>query len=197
MHEELPSDPDNTPPRSRLFMVVPKSAEGSIIEVRGAGGAEWQRRHRGACITSRRMHAVVNTSLPHHVSAIRMCGWHASNLLCANLLPIRGCMLPMGLLLLLPAPTPAAMRCCPGALQAEMARFSGMQYCKTDLIATKGIVFVKYARSSSACLAMETIQETGMVRRGCCCLLRLWVVGGAAGTEVQVGAGTRATPLLP
>jgi RNA recognition motif-containing protein len=78
MHEELPSDPDNTPPRSRLFMVVPKSAEGSIIE-------------------------------------------------------------------------------------AEMARFSGMQYCKTDLIATKGIVFVKYARSSSACLAMETIQETGMV----------------------------------
>ena len=45
-----------------------------------------------------------------------------------------------------------------------MARFSGMQYCKTDLIATKGIVFVKYAKSSSACLAMETIQETGMVR---------------------------------
>ncbi|PSC73543.1 RNA-binding 45 isoform B [Micractinium conductrix] len=78
MHDELPSDPDNTPPRSRLFMVVPKSAEGSIIE-------------------------------------------------------------------------------------AEMARFSGMQYCKTDLIATKGIVFVKYAKSSSACLAMETIQDTGAV----------------------------------
>lgn len=47
-----------------------------------------------------------------------------------------------------------------------MARFAGLQYCKTDLIATKGIVFVKYARSSSACLAMETIQDTGMVRRG-------------------------------
>ncbi len=56
-----------------------------------------------------------------------------------------------------------------------MARFSGMQYCKTDLIATKGIVFVKYARSSSACLAMETIQETGMVRRRC---LLLGAVGG-------------------
>lgn len=59
------------------------------------------------------------------------------------------------------AAEPAACLAC---LQAEMARFSGMQYCKTDLIATKGIVFVKYAKSSSACLAMETIQETGMVR---------------------------------
>lgn len=47
-----------------------------------------------------------------------------------------------------------------------MARFSGMQYCKTDLIATKGIVFVKYTKSSSACLAMETIQETGSVSGG-------------------------------
>lgn len=126
------------------------------------------------------MHAVVDSSsLPHHVSAIHMCGWHASDLLCTNLLPICGCMLQMGLLLLLPAPTAAVTRRCPGALQAEMARFSGMQYCKTDLIATKGIVFVKYARSSSACLAMETIQETGMVRRGCCCLLWLgcgWLV---------------------
>jgi hypothetical protein len=78
MHEELPSDPDNTPPRSRLFMVVPKSSDGAAIEV-------------------------------------------------------------------------------------EMSRFPGMQYCKTDLIATKGIVFVKYAKSSSACLAMETVAETGLV----------------------------------
>lgn len=44
-----------------------------------------------------------------------------------------------------------------------MSRFPGMQYCKTDLIATKGIVFVKYAKSSSACLAMETVAETGLV----------------------------------
>eukprot|EP00887_Chlorella_sp_A99_P005987 scaffold27.g5987.t1 len=77
LDDETPGDPDNTPARSRLFMVVPKSADGSLIE-------------------------------------------------------------------------------------AEMARFSGMQYCKTDLIATKGIVFVKYGKSSAACLAMETIQETGM-----------------------------------
>lgn len=32
--EDNPSDPDNTPPRSRLFMVVPKSADGPVIEVR-------------------------------------------------------------------------------------------------------------------------------------------------------------------
>lgn len=44
-----------------------------------------------------------------------------------------------------------------------MSRFPCMQYCKTDLIATKGIVFVKYAKSSSACLAMETVSETGLV----------------------------------
>jgi RNA recognition motif-containing protein len=76
--EEPPLDPDNTPPRSRLFMVVPKSADGSIIE-------------------------------------------------------------------------------------AEMARFNGMQYCKTDLIASKGIVFVKYTTSSAACMAMESVQLSGMV----------------------------------
>lgn len=42
-----------------------------------------------------------------------------------------------------------------------MARYSGMQYCKTDLVASKGIVFVKYSTSSSAMLAMETVQSTG------------------------------------
>lgn len=78
VEDEASMDPDNTPPRSRLFMVVPKNADGSIIE-------------------------------------------------------------------------------------AEMSRFSSMQYCKTDLIASKGIVFVKYATSSSACVAMETIQSTGAV----------------------------------
>lgn len=55
MHEELPSDPDNTPPRSRLFMVVPKSAEGSIIEVCAAGAgmvaAAMQERHSSRACT--------------------------------------------------------------------------------------------------------------------------------------------------
>ncbi|KDD75536.1 hypothetical protein H632_c632p0, partial [Helicosporidium sp. ATCC 50920] len=72
------TDPDNIPPRSRLFMVVPKSADGALIE-------------------------------------------------------------------------------------AEMEAFGGMQYCKTDLIESKGIVFVKYARSSTAFLVIERVSERGMV----------------------------------
>jgi RNA recognition motif-containing protein len=71
-------DPDNTPQRSRLFMVVPKNANGSEIESR-------------------------------------------------------------------------------------MSEFPGMQYCKTDLIASKGIVFVKYNSSSSAYAAMEAVQASGSI----------------------------------
>lgn len=74
----IPADPDNLPPRSRLFMVVPKNADGSLIE-------------------------------------------------------------------------------------AEMASYPGMQYCKIDLIGTKGIVFVKYETSSAAYAAMEAIQSSGVV----------------------------------
>ncbi len=33
---DIATDPDNIPPRSRLFMVVPKTADGSIIEVSNA-----------------------------------------------------------------------------------------------------------------------------------------------------------------
>lgn len=44
-----------------------------------------------------------------------------------------------------------------------MSRFAGMQYCKTDLVASKGIAFVKYATSSAACMAMETVQMAGIV----------------------------------
>eukprot|EP00882_Tetradesmus_deserticola_P025144 GHRQ01027603.1.p2 GENE.GHRQ01027603.1~~GHRQ01027603.1.p2 ORF type:complete len:206 (+),score=63.03 GHRQ01027603.1:79-696(+) len=32
--QEVPSDPDNVPPRSRLFLVVPKTADGQLIHVR-------------------------------------------------------------------------------------------------------------------------------------------------------------------
>lgn len=38
-----------------------------------------------------------------------------------------------------------------------MAKFRDLEYCKIDLIAAKGIVFVKYAKSSSALLALESI----------------------------------------
>lgn len=33
LEEESPADPDNVPARSRLFLVVPKTAEGAAIEV--------------------------------------------------------------------------------------------------------------------------------------------------------------------
>lgn len=69
-------DPDNIPPKSRLFMVVPKHASGRDIEDR-------------------------------------------------------------------------------------MREFPGMEYCKTDLIASKGIVFVKYSSSSAAHTAMEAVQAAG------------------------------------
>ncbi len=38
-----------------------------------------------------------------------------------------------------------------------MSKFRDLEYCKIDLIAAKGIVFVKYAKSSSALLALESI----------------------------------------
>ena len=41
--------------------------------------------------------------------------------------------------------------------QEEMSKFRDLEYCKIDLIAAKGIVFVKYAKSSSALLALESI----------------------------------------
>ena len=44
-----------------------------------------------------------------------------------------------------------------------MASFDDLEYCKTDLIAAKGIVFCKYSRTSSALKALESVQETGMV----------------------------------
>ncbi|KAL3140232.1 RNA-binding protein 45 [Trebouxia sp. C0009 RCD-2024] len=47
------------------------------------------------------------------------------------------------------------------AIEAHLASFRDLQYCKTDLIATKGVVFCKYAKSSSALAALEAITETG------------------------------------
>ena len=44
-----------------------------------------------------------------------------------------------------------------------MSQEADLQYCKTDLIGAKGIVFCKYARASSALHVMETISEAGTV----------------------------------
>ncbi|GFH11862.1 predicted protein, partial [Haematococcus lacustris] len=74
---ELSSDPDNVPPRSRLFLVVPKSAD-------------------------------------------------------------------------------------PQLLQDHVCGFPDLEYCKTDLVATKGVAFCKFSKSSSALKALEAIAEDGM-----------------------------------
>ncbi len=44
-----------------------------------------------------------------------------------------------------------------------MAAFQDLQYCKTDLIAAKGIVFCKYAKASAALRALEAVNATGQV----------------------------------
>eukprot|EP00210_Caulerpa_lentillifera_P008383 g7995.t1 len=75
---ELACDPDNVPPRSRLFIVVPKTSDGQ-------------------------------------------------------------------------------------AIKEEMNKYPDMEYCKTDLIQTKGVVFCKYSKASSALKAMESVNETNIL----------------------------------
>jgi len=72
---ELACDPDNIPPRSRLFLVVPKTAD-------------------------------------------------------------------------------------PQMIKDEMSKFPDMEYCKTDLIQSKGVVFCKYSKASAALKAMEYINDS-------------------------------------
>lgn len=78
LEPELSSDPDNTPPRSRLFLVCPKAASAA-------------------------------------------------------------------------------------AIQEALAAYADIEYIKTDLIAAKGVVFVKFSRSSAALAAMEGINASGVV----------------------------------
>ncbi|KAG1678862.1 hypothetical protein FOA52_003530 [Chlamydomonas sp. UWO 241] len=73
---EISSDPDNMPPRSRLFIVVPKQADSMQI-------------------------------------------------------------------------------------QENMSMYGDLDYCKTDLIANKGVVFCKFNKASSALVAMENINRSG------------------------------------
>jgi hypothetical protein len=47
-----------------------------------------------------------------------------------------------------------------------MAHWPELQYCKTDLIASKGVVFCKFSQSSSALRALESIADNGMVCSG-------------------------------
>lgn len=41
--------------------------------------------------------------------------------------------------------------------------YSELDYCKTDLISTKGVVFCKFFKASSALAALEDITDSGMV----------------------------------
>jgi hypothetical protein len=44
-----------------------------------------------------------------------------------------------------------------------MSAFEDLEYCKTDLAASRGVVFCKFAKSSSALKALEAIGERGNV----------------------------------
>jgi hypothetical protein len=59
-----------------------------------------------------------------------------------------------------------------------------MEYCKTDLISSKGCVFVKYTKASSALRVLEEIAGKGMVSRDA----RVWVCGGGRGAGKQRGS---------
>lgn len=60
-----------------------------------------------------------------------------------------------------------------GCAQDAMGEFPGLQYCKTDLMLDKGVVFCKYGRSSQALAAMEAINTLGMVGARSQCAIKL------------------------
>lgn len=47
--------------------------------------------------------------------------------------------------------------------QDDVATFEDLEYCKTDLIASKGVVFCKFSKASSALKALEDISSRGTV----------------------------------
>ena len=49
------------------------------------------------------------------------------------------------------------------ALQEDISKFKDLEYCKTDLVATKGVVFCKFFKSSSALLALEDVSSRGIL----------------------------------
>lgn len=106
--QELSNDPDNVPPRSRLFIVVPKQADSQSIQVR----IPICHFFTGFCVRSGQ-----GPERPRHFFGRSWC------------------------------------------LQDDLGAFPDLEYCKTDLIANKGVVFCKFTRSSSALRALEEITE--------------------------------------
>lgn len=117
------ADPDNVPPQSRLFIVVPKTSDGTLIEVTFDAEAE-----KPSLFHSQEHSLWATLQKSEFVDAYET---PFSN---ASLIP-----------------------------QAEMASFDDLEYCKTDLIAAKGIVFCKYSKTSSALKALESVQQSGLV----------------------------------
>lgn len=68
----------------------------------------------------------------------------------------------------------------PPPFQEEASRYPDLEYCKADLIASKGVVFFKYAKASSALRALEDIAAKGLVGGG---------LGGPAWGEEGGGEG--------
>lgn len=138
--EQLSSDPDNIPPRSRLFIVVPKTAEVRLIQV---------------CDSSCGLQAKIVSSSPG------MMQLHARCLQCSKQRHVGAECLAWG-----------GISCtCMSrlsepffpALQEEVSRFPDLEYCKTDLISAKGVVFCKFSKASSALRSMEDVCNKGMV----------------------------------
>jgi hypothetical protein len=109
---ELSSDPDNIPPRSRLFLVVPKQADPHQLNVRGDASV-----------------VVIARGV---VSGLPLGGLRGLNL--TRLAP-----------------------------QDAMAAYDGLEYCKTDLVAAKGVVFCKFTKASAALQALEDVTLRGTV----------------------------------
>jgi hypothetical protein len=49
-------------------------------------------------------------------------------------------------------------------LQLEASAYPDLEYCKTDLIPSKGVLFLKFSKASSALFCLEVINERSTVR---------------------------------
>ncbi len=140
---ELSSDPDNVPPRSRLFIVVPKLCEPQQIQVRAGGGRSSSAGRGREATAEQRSSAAARTHRQQAASGDAVDAAEARR--------------PM-----------ADRWCCAdtattGALQDDLGQFPELEYCKTDLAASRGVVFCKFSKSSSALKALEAIAERGNV----------------------------------
>lgn len=51
------------------------------------------------------------------------------------------------------------------ALQQEMSKYDGLEYVKSDLVKSKGIIYVKFRLASSALKAKEDIEHNNYMVR--------------------------------